>query len=166
MYVLETTHEIRELIDVTKSDSGVSGPKLVLAHRRLGELLAEHLPFDPKETTVVAILRSGIFFAEGIYCRMGCRFDVYDPKHETFVRPETKYVLLADAVIHTGKTIRKILQPDMFVASCVTQADAAAEFDHQLYTVRISHNAFTGSDIRVQQGDRGPDTTLRLFNRI
>lgn len=93
MFELEKTDEVRKLIAITKSDSGISGPSLADAHFRLGELLAESMPFDPQETTVMAILRGGIFFAEGIYHRLGCRFDLYDPKHAPFVRPDTRIVI-------------------------------------------------------------------------
>lgn len=61
MFELEKTDEVRKLIAITKSDSGISGPSLADAHFRLGELLAESMPFDPQETTVMAILRGGIF---------------------------------------------------------------------------------------------------------
>ena len=59
---------------------------------------------DPQDTTVVAILRGGIFFGAGLYFALGCRFELYDPhpKHAEFVRPATKNVILADSVINTG----------------------------------------------------------------
>ena len=43
MFELNKTKEVEELISVTKSDSGISGPKLAKAHIRLGELLAENI---------------------------------------------------------------------------------------------------------------------------
>ena len=118
MYELEKTEEISELIALTKSDSGISGPQLAKAHLRLGTLLAEKMPYNPSETTVVAVMRGGIFFAEGIYFQLGCKFQVYDPKKEEFVRPETKNVILVDSVINTGKTISDILTPDMVIVFC------------------------------------------------
>lgn len=64
----------------------------------------------------VAILRGGIFFAEGMYFQMGCRFQTYDPKHEVFTRPATKNVILVDSVINTGRTLLNIFEEDMSVA--------------------------------------------------
>ena len=164
MIVINKTDEIEKLIAVTKSDSDISGPELAKAHMRLGELLAEQMSFVPEETTVVAMMRGGIFFAEGIYFKLGCQFQTFDPKREAFVRPSTKNVILVDSVINTGKTIIDILQPDMFVACCVINEKAVPLFEKQLYTVRVSKNSFVGSKIKKQDGKKGPDTTLRLFN--
>ena len=166
MFELEKTEEITELIAVTKSNSGISGPKLAKAHMRLGQLLAEHIPCPAEDTTVVAVMRGGIFIAEGIYFQLGCRFQLYDPKKEEFIRPETKYVILADSVINTGKTIKKILEPDMVVACCVINEKAVEDFKDQLYTVRISQNSYVGCNVKKQAGTVGPDTTMRLFNLI
>ena len=166
MFELEKTDEVRKLIAITKSDSGISGPSLADAHFRLGELLAESMPFDPRHTTVMATLSGGIFFAEGIYHRLGCRFDLYDPKHAPFVRPDTRIVILADSVINTGRTIRGILAPDIYLASCVANRRAAEEFGRNLYTVRVSDNFFVGSAQKTQTGTKGPDTTMRLFNQL
>ena len=167
MFELEKSEEINRLIAVTKSGSGISGPQLAQAHIELGKILGLRMKkFEPDQTTIVAMLRGGIFFAEGIYFSMGCRFQIYDPKHEHFVRPETKNVILVDSVINTGKTILNILEPNMFVACCVINEKAVPIFENQLYTVRISKNSFIGSDIRKQNGNKGPDTTMRLFNLL
>ncbi len=166
MYELEKTDEVRELIAITKSNSGISGPKLAYAHMQLGRLLAQKMSFSPADTTVVAIMRGGIFFAEGIYFELGCRFQLYDPKYEEFVMPETKNIIMVDSVINTGKTIRRILTPEMWVACCVINEKAVSILEKQLYTIRVSKNQFTGSNVRFQKGTIGPDTTMRLFNLI
>lgn len=167
MYEVEKTDEVMKLIGITKSDSGISGPELAMAHIALGRHTARLMTgLDPEDTTVVAMLRGGIFFAQGIYFQLRCRFELCDPKLESFVRPDTKNIILVDSVINTGRTIAKILTPDMKVACCVINEKAVPLFDSQLYAVRVSRNSFTGSAIRKQSGNRGPDTTLRLFNQI
>ncbi len=167
MFELEKNDEINQLITITKSDSGVTGPLLAEAHMELGKAMGmQMIMFNPAETTVVAMLRGGIFFAEGIYFSLGCRFQTYDPKHETFVRPETKHVILVDSVINTGKTILDILDPSMYVACCVINEKTVPQFEDRLYTVRVSKNSFVGSNVQKQSGNKGPDTTLRLFNLI
>jgi len=164
---LEKTDRVKELIAITKSDSGISGPKLAKAHMELGNLLAKEMQdFNPEETTIVAMLRGGIFFAEGMYFQMGCRFQTYDPKHEDFIRPDTKNVILVDSVVNTGKTIVDILEPDMYVACCVINENAVKMFKDQLFTVRVSQNSYVGSDVKKQSGKVGPDTTMRLFNTL
>ena len=166
MFELEKSPEVQRLIQITKSNSGISGPDLALAHMKLGQLLAAQMDFAPEDTTIVSIMRGGLFFAEGLYFQLGCKFQTYDPKHELFQRPKTANVILADAVINTGKTIRHILEPDMAVACCVIHEKAVAFLENQLYTVRVSGNSFVGANIQTQSGAAGPDTTLRLFNMI
>ena len=164
MFFLE---RVKELIAVTKSDSGVSGPQLCAAHMELGRILAEGFRgLDPDDTTVVAMLRGGIFFAAGIYFALGCRFETFDPKRQAFDRPATKNVILVDSVINTGKTIEDILDLDMYVACCVINENAVAKFEDRLYTVRVSKNSFVGAGVKKQAAGRGPDTTMRLFNQI
>ena len=167
MFELKKTEVVKELIAITKSNSGISGPKLAKAHMELGRLLAEQMPdFEPADTTIVAMMRGGFFFAEGMYFAMGCRFETYDPKHENFVRPNTKNIILVDSVINTGKTIMNIIDKDMIVACCVINEQSVPKFSDQLYTVRVSENSFVGSNVREQEGKFGPDTTMRLFNQI
>jgi hypothetical protein len=155
-----------QLIAITKSDSGISGPELAKAHIRLGELLAENIDLEPADTTVVALLRGGIFFAQGIYFKLGCKFEVYDPKKGEFTRPTTKNIILADSVINTGKTMVHLIDDDVKVACCVINDKAVPLFDDKLYTVRVSTNSFVGSAVKTQKGNKGPDTTMRLFNQL
>ena len=104
MFELEKSPEVQRLIQITKSDSGISGPRLAQAHMELGRLLAAEMDVDPRDTTVVAVMRGGLFFAEGIYFQLGCKFQTFDPKNDIFQRPSSSNVILADAVINTGKT--------------------------------------------------------------
>ena len=167
MFELEKNETINKLITITKSDSGISGPELANSHIELGKALGKQIKiFDPSDTTIVAMLRGGIFFAEGVYFSIGCKFQVYDPKNEEFIRPETKDVILVDSVINTGKTILKIWTPDMYVASCVVNDKAVNLFADRLFTVRVSSNSYVGNATKTQVGNKGPDTTMRLFNLI
>ena len=166
MFELERTNDVQKLINITKSDSGISGPELIKAHIKLGEIMGQYIDLDSSDTTVVAMMRGGIFFAQGIYMSLGCRFMTYDPKYEKFVRPKTKNVLLVDSVINTGKTIKDILTPDMKVVCCVINEETVPILAEQLYTVRVSKNSFIGSNVKRKVGNKGPDTTMRLFNQI
>lgn len=167
MFELEKTEEINDLIAITRSDSGISGPKLANAHIKLGMAMGSQIKgFIPEDTTIVAMLRGGIFFAEGMYFAMGCKFQTYNPKHEQFVRPETKNVILVDSVINTGKTLLEILDSNMQVACCVINEKIVPMFGDFLYTVRVSKNSFVGKNVKKQVGKVGPDTTMRLFNQL
>lgn len=166
MFEFQKTPESEQLMAMTKSDSNISGVLLAKTHMRLGELLAQQLTYPPKETTVIAIMRGGIFFAQGIYFGLGCQFDIYEPKSQNFKKPETKHCILVDSVINKGKTIAPILEPYMDIACCVANENAVKTFGNQLYPLRISKNSFIGSNIKKQEGNRGPDTTMRLFNQL
>jgi len=65
LFELEKKPEVWRLIRITKSDSGISGPELAQAHMELGRLLAVQMNVNPEDTTVVAVMRGGLFFAEG-----------------------------------------------------------------------------------------------------
>ncbi len=166
MFELEKNEEVNRLISITKSNSGISGPELAKAHIRLGELVAQNINLPSEDTTVVAMLRGGMFFAEGIYFSLGCRFQVFDPKREKFVRPDTKHIILVDSVINSGKTIDEIITRDMIVACCVINENVVDKYRERLYVARVSNNSFVGGAVRRQQGLIGPDTTMRLFNII
>lgn len=166
MFEIERNEEINRLIAITKSGSGISGPELAKAHIRLGELLGKEMGIDPEHTTVVAIMRGGIFFAQGIYFATGCHFTTFDPHYQEFKRPNSRHIILVDSVINTGRTIKTILTPDMKIACGVISENAVPDFADQLYTIRVSKNSFVGSNVKVQTGMQGPDTTMRLFNQI
>lgn len=167
MFEIKKDEKIEKLIAITKSDSGISGPLLVKAHVELGRALGEQIKEQfSHDTTVVAVLRGGIFMATGLYYALGCRFDVYDPKKDKFIRPNTKNVILVDSVINTGKTIEEISGSDISIACCVINKNAVEKFKDRLYTVRVSKNSYVGDNTKVQKGNRGPDTTMRLFNQI
>lgn len=57
---------------------------------------------------------------------------------------------------------KHIMRYPQFFASKALQK----RLDNYLYTVRVSSNSFVGSDIKKQTGNKGPDTTMRLFNML
>lgn len=166
MFLIKKDNEIEKLIEITKSNSGVSGPELCETHIKLGKLLAKTIKIDPKNTTVVAIMRGGMFFAQGIYFELGCKFSIFNPKLEEYRRPDTKYVILVDSVINTGKSILPYIDKDTIVACNIINEKAVEKFECELYAVRISSNSFVGKNVKVQNANIGPDTTSRLFNII
>lgn len=141
MFEIKSDEKIEKLIAITKSGSGISGPELSKTHVELGMALGEQIKEQfSHDTTVVAILRGGIFMAMGLYYALGCRFDVYDPKKDKFIRPNTENVILVDSVINTGKTIEEISGSDISIACCVINENAVEKFKDRLYTVRVSKN--------------------------
>ena len=57
MFELEHTEQVKRLIDITKSNSGISGPELAKAHIELGRRLSAYLPVEPMDTTVYSLHR-------------------------------------------------------------------------------------------------------------
>lgn len=166
MFLIKKNRKIKKYIKITKSNSGVSGPLLCRAHIQLGIELAKNIKINPEDTTVVAIMRGGIFFAQGIYFELGCKFCVYNPKIEEYHRPNTKYVILVDSVINTGKSILPLIDENTIVACNVINDKAVERLCDKLYAIRVSNNSYVGKDVKIQDGKIGPDTTSRLFNLI
>lgn len=137
-----------------------------MAHIQLGIELAKNIKVNPEDTTVVAIMRGGMFFAQGIYFELGCKFCTYNPKTEEYIRPKTKYVILVDSVINTGKSVLPLIDDNTIIACNVINEKAVEKFNDKLYAIRISSNSFVGQNVKCQIGNIGPDTTSRLFNLI
>ena len=166
MFLIKKNRKIKKYIKITKSNSGVSGPLLCMAHIQLGIELAKNIKINPEDTTVVAIMRGGMFFAQGIYFELGCKFCTYNPKTEEYIRPKTKYVILVDSVINTGKSVLPLIDDNTIIACNVINEKAVEKFNDKLYAIRISSNSFVGQNVKCQIGNIGPDTTSRLFNLI
>ena len=168
--------EILNLVEITKSDSGINGNRLAKAHFELGNKISRYFSSIPEnDTTVISFERSGHFFADGIYMNFNGRFESYNSKIQDFPQLKTKNVVLVDGVINNGKsmlaTIDKIEQQSrdikITIVANVINKDAVELFNvYDLFVVRVSDNKFTGSNVRTQVGNIGPDTADRLFNQL
>lgn len=172
----EEYKKIKECIAITKSDSGINGNKLAKAHFELGGKLVKYFSkLKPNETTIVSFERSGHFLADGIFMNFDARFITYNSKFQDFPKIQTKNVILVDGVINNGNTILKAIEKihqqnlsvNIFIATNVINKDALIKLhSFNLVAVRSSSNKFTGSNIKKQIGNIGPDTSDRLFNCI
>lgn len=169
-------NEIQDLISITKSDSGINGNKLASAHFELGKKLCRYISaLSEKDTTIISLERSGHFIADGMYMSFDCRFETYNSKFHSLPKLCTKNVILVDGVINNGKsmleTISRIenIAPNtkIIVVAGVINEQALPLFEtYDLIVVRVSKNKFTGSNVRIQKGNVGPDTADRLFNQL
>ncbi|MFC3119573.1 uracil phosphoribosyltransferase [Jhaorihella thermophila] len=183
-----------ETLNGKTRDARNNGTRLAKIHREIGRILGQHhlsrKPFRTKPTTtvqdkrsdisvldtsdltIVALLRAGLYVAEGVR-------DLLDeaPHHYLLSRRpddldlrfiDGKDVLLVDAVINTGKSIEAYIQAaaaarSIACFSIVMQDEfrIKAEDRHRdiaFITSRVSENAFVG---------RGQtDTGNRLFGTI
>lgn len=168
--------EIENLINITKSESGICGNRLASAHFELGKKLSRYISNLPADnTTIISLERSGHFLADGMYMSFNCRFETYNSKYQPLPEIKTKNVILVDGVINNGdsmiETIQKIekrLQNvKITIVAGVVNEKALPLFDlYDFIAVRISKNKFTGSNVKVQKGNIGPDTADRLFNQL
>ncbi len=172
----EEMNEIQNLIAVTKSDSGINGNKLASAHFELGKKLCRYISaLSEKDTTIISLERSGHFLADGMYLSFDCRFETYNSKYQPLPKICTKNVVLVDGVINNGKSMLETISniekvsPNakiIVVAGVINERALSLFKSYDLLVVRASKNKFTGSNVRVQKGNVGPDTADRLFNQL
>jgi orotate phosphoribosyltransferase-like protein len=81
-----------------------------------------------------------------------------------------KTVIIADAVINSGKTMHSIsmdlgkFSEKLIIATNVIQSESVEKFTGTpLYASRVSENKFIGYRMKKQNCNRGPDTGDRLF---
>jgi uracil phosphoribosyltransferase len=166
--------------------------ELCRLHFEMGKLLAYEIleEFELKETTiqhvqglkkgyilkeagniyVVAMPRAGLFAAQGIRSVFdGSRFVFFNEKGWKKLIFKGKTVIIADAVINSGKTIENAIQFFMkqktrriIVATLVMQKEAMSLAKKHgrinFYAARISKNKYTGKG--------STDTGNRLFNTL
>lgn len=164
-------------ISVCKSNSGINGNRLAMAHMRLGMRLGSKMAtlFPAKNTAILVLDRGGRFFGDGVYLSFGGMFYVHNPAYEAFPQIEQERVIIVDSVINTGKSIKKIAahlkgtnpNREIVLATNVIQQSALDVFsDYKVFAVRASSNSYVGKRQAVQKGNTGPDTADRLFNII
>lgn len=124
---------MRLLINKTRQ-AELAGPALAEAHREVGKRLAgsvaHHLIFEDvaihhvagasmgvrlktgTEPIIVAVMRAGLFVAEGIWsCLPGSSFVLHGDKSSLNALPAVgRTVVIVDSVINTGRTIREVLR--------------------------------------------------------
>ena len=178
-YILsEYDKSVDDEIEICKSNSGVNGSRLALAHLSLGQKIGGWLAdFIPNKNTAVIVLeRGGRFFGDGVYCKFGGVFYPYNSNNENFPtlhQPST--IVLIDSVINTGKTILALIEKikeknpctEVVIVSNVIQRKALIKLrNYKIVSVRVSDNFFIGEKQQHQTGTKGPDTADRLFNLI
>lgn len=171
-----TNESINQLIATCKSDSHAVGTVLRKAHYQLGHELASSYKTDFCNSIAVCFMRGGLPFSMGIADALDCPVLFFDDKNcPDFFQQEKdklkgKQVILIDSVINSGKGMLKAIEnlngisSDVAILTNVLCYKATEKFTgYKTYTVRISGNSFKGSDVKIQSGNKGPDTGDRLF---
>ena len=178
-YVLSESSddEIEKDICVCKSNSGIHGSRLAVAHMKLGERLGRILKNRiPEQNAALLVLeRGGRFFGDGVYSGFGGRLYPYNSSKEDIPLIDDEIVVIVDSVINTGKSIESIIdrlrehnpRVEIILVTNVIQRKAVERFkEYLLFAVRVSDNAFVGKNQATQEENCGPDTADRLFNLI
>ena len=169
--------ETEKNICICKSNSGIHGNRLAIAHMKLGEHLGAVLKsrVPEQEAALLVLERGGRFFGDGIYSEFGGSLYPYNPSKEKLPIINKKVVVIVDSVINTGKSIGQIIEKlrvhnpnvEIILVTNVIQRSAVEHFkDYLLLAVRVSDNSFVGKNQAIQIGNNGPDTADRLFNLI
>ncbi|AIZ79738.1 uracil phosphoribosyltransferase [Actinobacillus equuli] len=171
-------------IERCKSSSMETGYRLRQAHYALGVHMGSAIyTTNPNQSkfAVWILMRAGLPFGLGIADGLeeqGCDVAVYfidkQIDNDTLASVNTRTIILADAVINSGKSIERIctilpeiVKQSMIVATTVMPSNAVSQFEHfNLMTVRVSSNQYQGAKVNTIQNGKGPDTGDRLFNTL
>ncbi|WP_312266917.1 uracil phosphoribosyltransferase [Neisseria sp.] len=168
-------------IEHCKSSSMKIGYKLRQAHYVLGLHMSKAIYTTNSKQSKFAVwilMRAGLPFGLGISDgleKQGCDVAIYfideQIDSDTITSSNGRTIILADAVINSGKSIEHIyknlpenIRQSMIVTTTVIPSNAVPRFEKfNLMTVRVSHNQYQGAKVSTIQNGKGPDTGDRLF---
>lgn len=171
-------HRVKELTDLTKSDSGVQGKKLRKAHYEIGQLLGNkiHEEFPDEKFIVIIMMRSGLFVGSGLADVLDCPIILYDDVNkfmkewEQFAKNKEFTALICDGVVNSGRTIIKFIEETsiekFIVVTNVICSNCKLIDVLPIYAARISNHSFVGYKQKEVSNGKGPDTSDRLFKLL
>lgn len=181
---------MRLFVNATRQ-ADLAGPALADAHREVGcrlagsvaqHLILEHVAINHvvgassgvrikpgSEPIIVAVMRAGLFLAEGIWSAMpSSSFVLYDGDVSLQAIPaRERTVVIVDSVINTGRSIREVLsavrllEPSKIVVAALVAYRSNLEMlvgefpDVDFHVARMSDRSYVGRG--------GTDTGARLF---
>lgn len=177
-YILDKDRsDLAEFISVCKSNSGINGARLAMAHFALGQATGRKIKaFLPGDNTAVLVLeRGGRFFGDGLYTEFGGTLYSCNSKEAELPNIPQENIIIVDSVINSGKSVLEAIEKlkaansnaEIFIAVNVIQKNAVELLrGYKIFAVRASENSFVGSRQNLQKNGKGPDTADRLFNLI
>lgn len=188
LFILENQLNEDELhwVEECKSTSMFQGIQLREAHYTLGSHIASKIyeTNDNKNTpfAILILMRAGLPFGLGIADQLeklkqkvSIHFIYNDYlSSETLSLLMNKTIILVDAVINSGRSVRLIIdqlplavKDSLIIATTVLPSESTMIFKHlDLMTVRISKNKYKGAKVTTIQNGKGPDTGDRLFGTL
>lgn len=171
----ERNDEINLHISKCLSSSNICGYELRKSHYylgvKLGNDIAREKMLQKKSIAVLIMMRAGLPFGLGIADSLNEDNDVVVLFSTTLDNTFDKYdvVIIADAVVNTGKTIihnvEELKNKQVIVATNVISDKYLNNLkDIEIFATRISEHSYKGENIKEVSGRKGPDTGERLFN--
>ena len=171
----EIDNETEVKIQDCLSSSNISGIKLRQAHyflgKKIGKQLIDYRNLVNKKLCVLIMMRAGLMFGLGVADQLESnnKVDVTFSNNDRTKLEGYDYIIIADAVINTGNTIknlvRQMINANIIITTNVLSdkyIDALNDFD--ILTVRISSHSYTGTKNKTIVEGKGPDTGDRLFS--
>ena len=168
-------NNIQSHIEKCLSSSNVCGAELRGSHYKLGFELGKQIfnerELKNKKVAILIMMRAGLPFGLGVADALENINDVGIMFSSTKDNDFSSYdvVIIADAVINTGKTILEVVEQikskTIIVATNVISdkhLDNLKELD--IFATRISKHSYRGSNNTTISNGKGPDTGDRLFN--
>lgn len=170
----DANDSVKQAINKCLSSSQVCGYELREAHyylgRKLGKEIANARSIFNKKVAVLIMMRAGLPFGFGISDALednnsvAVLFSTYENDYFSF-----DVVIIADAVVNTGKTIleikSKLVDKQVIIATNVISdkyLDNLKELD--IFATRISNHSYKGVKTTMVSNGNGPDTGDRLFD--
>jgi len=171
---LAKNKEIEQKIQLCLSTSLIAGKELRLAHYFLGSQLGNQMitneSLNNMKIAVVIMMRAGLPFGLGVSDSLEhCNdVDIFFMPCEQICFHNYDMVIIADAVINTGKTILDFINsnhlPKIIIATNVISESHVQNFNSfNVQAVRISKNSYKGTMNKTIFNGKGPDTGDRLF---
>lgn len=172
------------LIEWCKSNSGKTGYQLRNAHNDLGAHIGNIIHttfFEQSKFAILILMRAGLPFGLGIADSLekkgnnvAVHFVNDHINDELITLIEGRTIILADAVINSGKSISAIytklsqnVKNTIVIATTVIPRNSVSNFENlNLMTVRVSDNQYQGAKVNTIKNGKGPDTGDRLFGTI
>ena len=166
---------IKKQIDSCLSSSNICGQELRRAHYflgvEIGKEIVQYKNIIYKKVALLIMMRAGLPFGLGVADGIEEKnyVDIFFSSSSSNDFGKYDVVLIVDAVINTGKTIKNIVstikKQAVIVAANVVSCKYLEQLtDIDIYATRISERSFTGDNVKTVSHGKGPDTGERLFS--
>jgi len=174
--VLTETENVIRNNELCKSAAQKSGTVLRKAHYELGleigNEISQALEEKKESIAVFVMMRAGLPFGLGIADSLeqnGKKVSVLFSGRDDLDFRSYDSVIVADAVINTGKSIIQMLENAplekvIIAANVMSEEGCTAMNQYSVFASRVSTHSYKGSAVKTISNGKGPDTGDRLFN--